>query len=74
MKNKKKAIVCVSNDLITDNRVDKTCLVLGNLNYEVILVGRKKRNSPQMNQRNYAWKRFSLPFEQGPFFYFTLNL
>jgi glycosyltransferase involved in cell wall biosynthesis len=74
MKNKKKAIVCVSNDLITDNRVDKTCLVLGNLNYEVILVGRKKRNSPQMNQRNYAWKRFRLPFEKGPFFYFTLNL
>lgn len=74
MKNKKKAIVCVSNDLITDNRVAKTCLVLGNLNYEVILVGRKKRNSPQMNQRNYAWKRFRLPFEKGPFFYFTLNL
>ena len=74
MKNKKKAIVCVSNDLITDNRVAKTCLVLGNLNYEVILVGRKKRNSPQMNQRNYAWKRFRLPFEKGPFFYLTLNL
>ena len=74
MKNKKKAIVCVSNDLITDNRVAKTCLVLGNLNYEEILVGRKKRNSPQMNQRNYAWKRFRLPFEKGPFFYLTLNL
>ena len=74
MKNKKKAIVCVSNDLITDNRVAKTCLVLGNLNYEVILVGRKKRNSPPMNQRNYAWKRFRLPFEKGPFFYLTLNL
>ena len=74
MKNKKKAIVCVSNDLITDNRVAKTCLVLGSLKYEVILVGRKKRNSPQMNQRNHAWKRFRLPFEKGPFFYLTLNL
>ena len=74
MKNNKKAIVCVSNDLITDNRVAKTCLVLGNLNYEVILVGRKKKNSPPMNQRNYAWKRFKLPFEKGPFFYLTLNL
>jgi glycosyltransferase involved in cell wall biosynthesis len=74
MKNKKKAIVCVSNDLITDNRVAKTCLVLVNLKYEVILVGRKKMNSPPMNQRNYAWKRFRLPFEKGPFFYLSLNL
>tara|TARA_B100001287_G_scaffold236534_1_gene209149 strand:+ start:129 stop:1262 length:1134 start_codon:yes stop_codon:yes gene_type:complete len=74
MKNKKKAIVCVSNDLITDNRVAKTCLVLENQNYEVTLVGRKKRNSPPMNQRNYVWKRFELHFEKGPFFYLTLNL
>ena len=74
MKNKKKAIVCVSNDLITDNRVAKTCVVLENENYEVLLVGRKKRNSPVMNQRNYRWKRFNLPFEKGPFFYLTLNL
>ena len=74
MKNKKKAIVCVSNDLITDNRVAKTCVVLEKENYEVLLVGRKKRNSPPMNQRNYAWKRFKLPFENGPFFYLTLNL
>ena len=74
MKNKKKAIVCVSNDLITDNRVAKTCVVLEKENYEVFLVGRKKRNSPPMNQRNYAWIRFRLPFEKGPFFYLTLNL
>ncbi len=74
MKNKKKAIVCVSNDLITDNRVAKTCVVLENENYEVFLVGRRKRNSPAMNERNYRWKRFKLPFEKGPLFYLTLNL
>jgi len=43
MKNKKKAIVCVSNDLVTDNRVAKTCAVLVEQNYEVTLVGRKKQ-------------------------------
>jgi glycosyltransferase involved in cell wall biosynthesis len=74
MKNKKKAIVCVSNDLITDNRVAKTCLVLKHQNYEVILVGRKKKNSPSMNERAYISKRFKLPFEKGPFFYLTLNI
>tara|TARA_B100001059_G_scaffold218121_1_gene238010 strand:+ start:293 stop:1432 length:1140 start_codon:yes stop_codon:yes gene_type:complete len=74
MKNKKKAIVCVSNDLITDNRVAKTCLVLKNQNYEVTLVGRKKKNSPLMRERAYRSKRFKLPFEKGPFFYLALNI
>ena len=74
MKNNKKAIVCVSNDLVTDNRVAKTCLVLENQNYEVILVGRRKRKSPPMTQRNYRSKRFRLLFEKGPFFYLTLNI
>ena len=74
MKNKKKAIVCVSNDLITDNRVSKTCLVLKGQNYEVTLVGRKKKNSPPMNKKSFRWKRFKLPFEKGPLFYLSLNI
>ena len=74
MKNKKKAIVCVSNDLVTDNRVARTCLVLEGQNYEVILVGRQKKNSPPMSQKSFRSKRFKLPFEKGPLFYITLNL
>ena len=34
-----RAIVAVSNDLITDNRVDRTCRVLQELGYAVQLVG-----------------------------------
>ena len=74
MKNKKKAIVCVSNDLVTDNRVARTCLVLEGQNYEVILVGRQKKNSPPISQKSFRWKRLKLPFEKGPLFYITLNL
>ena len=74
MKNKKKAIVCVSNDLVTDNRVARTCLVLEGQNYEVILVGRQKKNSPPMSQKSFRWKRLKLPFEKGPLFYIALNL
>ena len=74
MKNKKKVIVCVSNDLVTDNRVARTCLVLEGQNYEVILVGRQKKNSPPISQKSFRWKRLKLPFEKGPLFYITLNL
>ena len=73
MKAKKKAIVCVSNDLVTDNRVSKTCTVLKELDYEVILVGREKKNSPKMTDRDYDVQRLKLLFEKGPLFYFCLN-
>ena len=36
-----RAIVCVTNDLSTDNRVHRTCTVLQDLGYEVLLVGRQ---------------------------------
>lgn len=74
MKFKKKAIVCVSNDLVTDNRVAKTCQVLKDLDYAVYLVGRKKENSPQMNHRAYNYKRLKLSFEKGALFYMNLNI
>ena len=56
MKVKKNAIVCVSNDLITDNRVAKTCLVLESLDYKVVLIGRTKKNSPSNALKNIRSK------------------
>ncbi|MEJ6506120.1 MAG: glycosyltransferase [Crocinitomicaceae bacterium] len=74
MKFKKKAIVCVSNDLVTDNRVAKTCQVLKDLNYSVYLVGRRKEDSPKMNHRTYKYRRLKLSFEKGALFYMNLNM
>ncbi|MCB0795635.1 MAG: glycosyltransferase family 4 protein [Flavobacteriales bacterium] len=67
------AIVVVTNDLSTDNRVDRTCRVLMELGYQVELVGRRLRNSRAID-RPYATKRFRLPFSKGPLFYGTYNL
>ena len=70
----KKAIVSVTNDLVTDNRVDRTCNQLVDEGYEVLLIGRTLKNSLPIPSRNYKCKRFNLFFEKGPFFYAEYNI
>jgi glycosyltransferase involved in cell wall biosynthesis len=68
-----KAIVSVTNDLLTDNRVDKVCRFLVDQGYSVTLVGRQLKNSLPLNDRPYATKRFRLIAERGPLFYASYN-
>lgn len=71
---KKRIIVSVINDLVTDQRVARTCSVLFDLNYNVLLVGREQKESKPLEKRDYDCKRMRLLFEQGPQFYLLFNL
>ncbi len=73
MSKQKKAIVSVTNDLFTDQRVHKVCLFLESQGFSVILVGRKRKSSKELQSRTYSTKRFNLLFDRGAKFYAEYN-
>ena len=72
--NLKRALVSVINDLSTDQRVDKVCKTLKKCGYNVLLVGRKKKNSLPMENRMYKTHRMKLIFEKEAVFYAEFNI
>lgn len=69
----KSVIVSVTNDLATDNRVNRSCSVLQSLGFRVVLVGRKLKQSSEVS-RTYECKRFRMVFKKGVLFYAFYNL
>lgn len=68
-----KVIVSVTNDIVTDQRVARSCQVMERLGYEVLLVGRKLRHSTAID-RSYRTKRMRLLFNKKVFFYAEYNI
>ena len=69
----KRAIVCVTNDLVTDQRVHKTCLTLKKCGYEVMETGRLLPNSLPL-KREYRTRRIKHIFNKGAMFYAEYNV
>jgi glycosyltransferase involved in cell wall biosynthesis len=69
----KTAIVCVTNDLSTDQRVHKTCITLQKCGYWVIEVGRLLPDSVPL-ERSYFTLRKKLWFHKGFLFYAEYNV
>lgn len=67
-------ILSVSNDLVTDQRVHRVAVSLQESGYQVLVVGRKKKNSLSLNKRTYKTHRLNLIFQKGKLFYAELNI
>lgn len=64
----------VTNDLTYDQRMDRICTVLAREGYDVLLIGRKKKNSAELKSKPYKQKRIPCLFNKGKFFYVEYNL
>jgi glycosyltransferase involved in cell wall biosynthesis len=70
---KKIAIVCVTNDLSTDQRVHKTCITLQKAGFHVIETGRLLSDSLPLD-RPYQTRRVKMWFRRGAQFYAEYNI
>lgn len=71
---KKRIIISVTNDLVSDQRVHKVATTLHNNGFSVLLIGRKLKNSLPISDRIYKTKRMKLLFSKGAMFYAEYNL
>lgn len=66
-------VVSVTNDLLTDQRVNKVCTTLQKMDYEIVLIGRELPESLPLN-RNYKTIRMKLLFKKKFLFYAEYNI
>lgn len=74
MENKTKILVAVSNDLSTDQRMQRICSSLAKSGYKVTLIGRELSHSLPLVKLNFDQLRLKCKFNKGPFFYLEYNL
>ena len=73
IKKKRRVVISVTNDLVTDQRVNRIATTLHNNGYEVLAVGHKLKASRRV-QRPYKTKLFCLIFNRKMFFYAEYNI
>lgn len=73
MEERPKIIMSVLNDLYTDPRVDKMCNTLTNMGFDVLLIGCRHQNSPDLSPRPYQTRRLRMFSKKGVLFFAEFN-
>lgn len=71
---KKRVILSVTSDLVTDQRVHKVAQTLHEDGFEVLLTGKKLKESLPMDQRDYRTSRLRPWFSKTALFYVNFNI
>lgn len=66
--------VCVTSDVVTDQRILRHCNFLTSNGYHVHIVARKTKKSLPASELGFQVTRFNMLFESGPLFYLFFNL
>lgn len=69
-----RVVLLVTNDIIADQRLYRTALTLSETGYNVTVVGRRLKYTPQIIDKPYSVMLFRLPFKKGPLFYALYNI
>ena len=70
----KRVYIAVINDLVTDQRVHRVADLLQERGMEVTCIGRRLRNSPDLEGVGFKHRRFRMLFTKGPLFYACFNV
>ncbi len=70
----KRIIFTVTNDLNYDQRMHRIAGTLSRNGYDVLLVGRKRKESNPLSDQPFSQKRLFCFWEQGPLFYIEYNI
>lgn len=73
-KYRKSLVFAVTNDLVYDQRMIRICTSLQANSYNVLLVGRRMKQSPPLSSQIYHQKRLHCFSEKGKWFYIEYNL
>ena len=71
---KKRIYFTVTTDLSYDQRMQRICTSISQAGYDVVLVGIKKNNSIEIDNRPFKQHRIKCLFEKGKLFYAEYNL
>lgn len=70
----KRIILSAVSDIATDQRVKKVAASLHHAGYDVLVIGRKKRDSIEVEKSAFRIERMKLWIETGPLFYAEFNI